>query len=52
MDKRNGGEWFCDLNENGIPLSRKPITEPWKCPYHNGRMCLEIYKRIKNKEHS
>lgn len=48
IDKRNGGEWFWDLNEQGIPESRRPITEPWKCPYHNGRMCFEIYKRQKN----
>lgn len=49
VDKRKGGEWFWDLCEDGIPISRKPITEPWKCPYHNGRMCFEIYKRNKNK---
>lgn len=23
----------------------KPIVEPWKCPYHNGRMCMEIIRR-------
>lgn len=23
----------------------KPIVEPWKCPYHNGRMCMEIMRR-------
>lgn len=45
VDKRPGGEWFWDLNEDGIPESRKPIVEPWKCPYHNGRMVFEIRKR-------
>ena len=45
VDKRDGGEWFWDLNENGIPESKKPIVEPWKCPYHNGRMVFEIKKR-------
>ena len=45
VDKRAGGEWFWDLNEDGIPESRKPIVEPWKCPYHNGRMVFEIRKR-------
>ncbi len=45
VDKREGGEWFWDLNREGIPESHKPITEPWKCPYHNGRMCMEIFVR-------
>ncbi len=45
VDKREGGEWFWDLNENGQPESKKPIVEPWKCPYHNGRMIFEIKKR-------
>ncbi|MEG1426482.1 MAG: AGE family epimerase/isomerase [Oscillospiraceae bacterium] len=45
VDKRPGGEWFWELNENGIPASKKPIVEPWKCPYHNGRLCFEVTKR-------
>jgi mannobiose 2-epimerase len=45
VDKRAGSEWFWDLNENGLPESKKPLVEPWKCPYHNGRMCFEIKKR-------
>ena len=40
IDSREGSEWFWDLNRAGEPESRKPIVEPWKCPYHNGRMCL------------
>jgi mannobiose 2-epimerase len=43
-DSREGSEWFWELDENGKPSSRKPIVEPWKCPYHNGRMCMEIIK--------
>lgn len=42
-DKREGSEWFWSVSEDGKP-SHKPIVEPWKCPYHNGRMCLEILK--------
>ena len=42
-DKREGSEWFWSVSEDGTP-SHKPIVEPWKCPYHNGRMCLEILK--------
>lgn len=41
-DPREGAEWFWELSEAGIPESRKPIVEPWKCPYHNGRMCMEL----------
>lgn len=44
-DPRAGSEWFWDVDAEGIPVSRKPIVEPWKCPYHNGRACLEIIRR-------
>ncbi len=45
IDKREGSEWFWDLNKDSEPESKKPIVEPWKCPYHNGRMCMEIIRR-------
>lgn len=45
IDKRAGSEWFWEVDINGEPTSRKPIVEPWKCPYHNGRMCFEVIKR-------
>lgn len=45
IDKREGSEWFWAVEENGTPLP-KPIVEPWKCPYHNGRMCMEIIRRL------
>ena len=44
-DKRGGSEWFSQVDKNGTPDPKKPIVEPWKCPYHNGRMCLEVMKR-------
>jgi len=47
IDKRPGSEWLSEVDEKGIPFTRKPIVEPWKCPYHNGRMCLEVVKRAK-----
>lgn len=46
VDKREGSEWFWDLDENGVPVTKKPIVEPWKCPYHNGRMCFEVIRRL------
>ena len=47
VDKRPGSEWFSEVDVNGKPYMHKPILEPWKCPYHNGRMCLEMIKREK-----
>ena len=44
IDKRKGSEWFWQVDENGIPAERE-IVEPWKCPYHNGRMCMELIYR-------
>ncbi len=45
IDKREGSEWYNEVSFEGEPLSNKEITGPWKCPYHNGRMCLEIIRR-------
>ncbi len=44
VDKRDESEWFWSLDDNRKP-SKDPIVEPWKCPYHNGRMCFEIINR-------
>ena len=46
VDSRDGSEWFWDLDDDGKPSTKKPIVEPWKCPYHNGRMCLEVIRRL------
>lgn len=45
IDKRPGSEWFWYVDKNGVPAKDEPIVEPWKCPYHNGRMCLEVITR-------
>lgn len=45
IDTREGSEWFWLLNEEGRTYENKPIVEPWKCPYHNGRMCMEVIRR-------
>ena len=41
VDKREGSEWFWSVDDDGNP-SEKPIVEPWKCPYHNGRMIFRL----------
>lgn len=46
IDKRSGSEWYWEVDENGNPYPDRPIVEPWKCPYHNGRMCMEVMKRL------
>ncbi len=45
VDHRQGGEWFWRVDKNGNPDPGKPIVEPWKCPYQNGRMCMELIRR-------
>ncbi len=44
-DRRKGSEWFWEVDKTGKPFEGRPIVEPWKCPYHNGRMCMEVIKR-------
>ncbi|MGL6313274.1 AGE family epimerase/isomerase [Vibrio sp. WXL103] len=43
---KNNGEWHWKTNRSGSPYINEPKVEPWKCPYHNARACLEIYSRI------
>lgn len=45
IDNRKGSEWFWTVKADGSPVEGRPIVEPWKCPYHNGRMCFEVIKR-------
>ena len=45
IDKRKGAEWYWEVDPDGKPDEGRPIVEPWKCPYHNGRMCFEVIKR-------
>lgn len=46
IDKRPGSEWFYAVTEDGTPDESRPIVEAWKCPYHNGRMCMEVIRRL------
>lgn len=43
-DKVNG-EWFWGVDENLNPMDEVKAGF-WKCPYHNGRACIELIKRI------
>ncbi|MBO6298204.1 MAG: AGE family epimerase/isomerase [Lachnospiraceae bacterium] len=45
IDHRSGSEWFYEVTAEGEPDTAKPIVEAWKCPYHNGRMCIEVIRR-------
>jgi mannobiose 2-epimerase len=43
------GEWFAVLDRHGNPMPDHPASckiGPWKCPYHDGRVCLEVMRRI------
>jgi len=40
------GEWHYRVNSNGKPIETYVKAGFWKCPYHNGRACLELIKRI------
>ena len=42
VDAREGSEWFNELREDGSLIGEKPLVDEWKCPYHNGRMCLRL----------
>ena len=37
------GEWYYNISESGEPSKGSDdLCNAWKCPYHHGRMCLEI----------
>ncbi len=40
------GEWYWSVDRAGTPQTAKEKAGFWKCPYHNGRACMEIVKRI------
>lgn len=42
------GEWCGGIDANYKILSCDKVTF-WKCPYHNGRACMEIYSRFGRK---
>lgn len=47
IDRQNG-EWFLRINDQGQPVSTDPKIGFWKCPYHNSRALMEVYRRLKS----
>lgn len=45
LTDRENGEWFWSCNSDGTLNHTDDKAGFWKCPYHNGRMCLEIIRR-------
>jgi mannobiose 2-epimerase len=50
VDKAHG-EWHAKLTPEGVPLTAKEDSDaylagPWKCPYHNARVCYEMIERL------
>lgn len=50
VDRRHG-EWCALVGPSGEPLSEADDPEallvgPWKCPYHNARVCYEMLDRL------
>ena len=44
VDKIEGSEWYSEVTADGKSVPGIPIVDPWKCPYHNGRMCFEVIR--------
>ncbi len=44
-DAKNG-EWFWGVDHQLLLMSNQDKAGFWKCPYHNGRACIEIIKRM------
>lgn len=45
------GEWHAKLSPAGVPYLEKDdadacLAGPWKCPYHNSRVCYEMMERL------
>lgn len=43
---REHGEWYWSRYADGAVNRKDDKAGFWKCPYHNGRMCMEIIERF------
>ena len=48
MIDRTNGEWFYEITQNWYPNHKRYKASEWKGPYHNGRACIEVLKRLEN----
>ena len=46
------GEWYWSVLPDGKSDRKNDKAGFWKCPYHNGRMCLELMERLKTQRQS
>lgn len=49
------GEWHAKLSREGVALTEAEdpdavLAGPWKCPYHNARLCYEVTERLGRSE--
>ncbi len=47
MRDKKWGEWFWGIDKHNNPMSGQDKVGMWKGPYHNGRACLELLRRLK-----
>ena len=40
------GEWFWGVSADGSLMAGEDKAGLWKCPYHNGRACMEVVRRL------
>lgn len=45
--KSEKGEWHWGIHSDYTLMQGEDKAGFWKCPYHNGRACMEIIKRLK-----
>lgn len=44
IDKKTG-EWYENTYDDEEKTRHSALAHAWKCPYHNGRMCIEMIRR-------
>jgi mannobiose 2-epimerase len=45
-DKKHG-DWYWGIEADYSPMKGQDKVGLWKCPYHNGRACIELINRIR-----